>query len=275
MRSRVHTVKRFSVANDYRVPWGQFRKTVIDRMKPGEHVCMVGPTGAGKSTLGYHLIKNRPYVVVLDAKGGDSTLDAMGMEVVHEWPLRNEQARINRGHPIRMILRPVSFGRERFTEAHDLFTECITRSLQSRKWTLYVDELRLTSDGRTIDLGPEIEVAYMTGRGREVSFISATQAPVFVPGASRDQSMHQFHWPLTDRMRRKRQAEIVGMDYNVFDELTRGMREREVLYFHPPRTLAIVHPPKVRAPRVVESLPEETGDAPANPRVGKLRAKLW
>lgn len=263
-----------------RVSWPKFHRDVISRMRPGEHVCLIGPTGRGKSTLGMHLLQNRPYVVVLDAKGGDDTLDRSGFEVVHRWPMPDEAARINSGKPVRVILRPRSHTRERLAEAHDLFSECIERSLRAGHWTLYIDELRLTSEGRTIDLGPEIEVAFMTGRGRRVSFISATQAPRWIPKAAYDQSTHQFHWPIPDRDALKRQAEISGIGREQFLELAAGLgsleRKHDAIYVHPPDTAVIVRPPQLPKPvaPVVPSVPEFPAE-PVSPRKGKVREKLW
>jgi hypothetical protein len=259
-----------------RVGWDTFKRDIVNRMKPGEHACLIGPTGRGKSTLGMQLLQKRPYVVVLDAKGGDETLDRSGFEVVHTWPLRDEQARVDSGKPIRVILRPRSHSRDRLAEAHDLFAECIERSLRTGHWTIYVDELRLTSEGRTIDLAPEIEVAYMTGRGRKVSFISATQAPRWIPKASYDQSTHQFHWPLMDRIALMRQAEISGLDRKDFLDLASGLHKHDVLYIRPPDTAMIVRPrnlPRMVNPEAVASVPDDP--KPQSPRKGWIREKLW
>lgn len=258
-----------------RMEWEKFRTQVIPNINPGEHVCLIGPTGRGKSTLGMHLLKARPYVVVLDAKGGDDTLDRSGFEVVHSWPLRDEKARVDSGKPIRVILRPRSHTRDRLAEAHDLFANCIERCLGTGHWTIYVDELRLTAEGRTIDLYPELEVAYMTGRGRAVTFVGATQAPRWIPKAAYDQSTHQFHWPIMDADSVKRQAEISGIGKERFLALTGGLGKHETIYVHPPDKAYVLKFPALPKPRVpVESsLPPEP--APESPRRSKLRERLW
>lgn len=254
------------------LPWSEFRTRVLDRMTQGEHVGMIGPTGRGKSTLAMHIIKRRPYVVVLDAKGGDSTLAASGFEVIHEWPIPDLAERVKSGKPVRVMLRPTSHGRARLTQANDMFSRCIEDCLRQTHWTIYIDELRLTSEGRTIDLAPEIEVGYMTGRGRNVSFISASQAPRWVPIASHEQSVHQFHWRLHDRYAWKRQAEISGIGTERFEGLTEAMKPHEVLYVKPPDTAVLTKPPALRRPVERESPREE----PMPERSGsKLRQRLW
>lgn len=262
-----------------RVGWERFYAETVRGMKPGEHACLIGPTGRGKSTLGMHILQSRPYVVVLDAKGGDDTLDRSGFEVVHSWPLKDERERINSGKPIRVILRPRSHTRERLVEAHDLFSDCIERSLRAGHWTIYVDELRLTSEGRTIDLGPEIEVAYMTGRGRGVSFISATQAPRWIPKAAYDQATHQWHWPLMDRDALKRQAEISGIGREQFLELASGLSKHDAIYVHPPDTAFVVRPPKLPKPKVpvAPSMPPEPRAHPAEGSrfFSRVKERLW
>jgi hypothetical protein len=223
---------------------------------------MIGPTGHGKSTLALQLLRRRPYVVVLDAKGGDPTLNGSGFEVVDRWPIKNERRRLDDGKPIRVLLRPGGHGRERLDNAHDLFERCIRGALDSTRWAIYVDELRLTSEGRTIDLAPEIEVAYMTGRGREVTMISATQAPRWIPKAAYDQATHQFHWPIPDRDARKRQAEISGMDRLDFDAAVGGMSGFDVMYVPPAEgEPIIVRPPAPRKPsrKPSEGLPQPKG----------------
>jgi hypothetical protein len=258
-----------------RMKWSDFRSEILDGFTQSQHVGMIGPTGRGKSTLGMHLLRNRPYVVVLDAKGGDSTLEASGFEVVEDWPIPNEEDRLKSGKPIRVMLRPRGYGRERLDNANRLFSKCIEGCLMSRRWTVYIDELRLTSEGRTIDLAPEIEVAYMTGRGREVSFISAAQAPRWVPIASHEQAVHQFHWPLYDRYALSRQAEISGLGRDRFFALAAEMTNpHDVMYVLPPDLAVITRPPKLRAPRVVAQGAAETGP-PVSESSSRLKERLW
>ena len=256
-----------------RSSWAAFQRDVIAGFQPGEHVSMIGPTGHGKSTLALQLLQHRPYVVVLDAKGGDSTLNGSGFEVVTSWPIPRERQRLDEGKPIRILLRPGGFGRERLDVAHDLFQRCVQGCLDATKWTIYLDELRLTSEARTIDLAPEVEVAYMTGRGRGVTMVSATQAPRWVPKAAYDQVTHQFHWPLGDRDARRRQAEITGLDRAVFDELTAGMGKHDVLYVPPGGgEPMIVKPP---APRRAREPQRAGGEAKPQGTPHPQRKRFW
>jgi hypothetical protein len=255
-----------------RSSWAAFQREHIALFEPGQHISMIGPTGRGKSTLALHLLQHRPYVVVLDAKGGDDTLNGSGFEVVNQWPIPNERERLGDGKPIRLMLRPKGYGRERLDEAHDLFSRCIQSALDSMRWTIYVDELRLTSEGRTIDLAPEVEVAYMVGRGRRVTMVSATQAPRYVPKAAYDQVTHQFHWPLGDRDARRRQAEISGLDRVDFDVTVEGLAKHEVLYISPMGEPLVVKPPAPRKP--VGQKPERERATPkGSPH--PLRKRVW
>jgi hypothetical protein len=262
-----------------RTSWAKFKREVVDAMEPGDHCCLMGPTKRGKSTMAAQLLKPRPYVVVLDAKGGDDTVNGYGYELQHEWPIPDERRRLESGKPIRVCLRPKSTSRDRLREAHDLFARCIEQALTTGFWTIYVDELRLTSEGRTIDLGPEIEVAYMTGRGRKVSMIAATQAPRWVPKAAFDQATHQFHWPIPDEDGWKRQAEISGIGRQRFMELTAGLGSPETrndaLYVFPPDTALRVKAPAVKAPPKAQAQ-AGTLKAPDRPRGGsRARSALW
>ena len=54
--------------------------------KPGEHISLIAPTGAGKTTFASGIMGLRRYVLVLDAKGGDSTLEGLGFPRLSKWP---------------------------------------------------------------------------------------------------------------------------------------------------------------------------------------------
>ena len=50
------------------LPWFQ------EAWKPGQHVALIAPTGAGKTTFAAGLLGLRKYVLALDEKGGDLSL---------------------------------------------------------------------------------------------------------------------------------------------------------------------------------------------------------
>ena len=57
----------------------EFLPWFADVWEPGQHVAVIAPTGAGKSNfVGQILQATRRYVLVLDAKGGDSTVENYG-----------------------------------------------------------------------------------------------------------------------------------------------------------------------------------------------------
>ena len=60
------------------VPWEQFLAFMGDCWEPGQHICNIGPTGEGKSTVNVGLLDTRRYVLALDPKGEDETLEASG-----------------------------------------------------------------------------------------------------------------------------------------------------------------------------------------------------
>lgn len=54
--------------------------------KPGQHAALIGPTGEGKSTHSVGMMGLRKWVVALDPKGEDETLQASGYERVLKMP---------------------------------------------------------------------------------------------------------------------------------------------------------------------------------------------
>jgi type IV secretory pathway VirB4 component len=59
------------------MPWEtDFLPYMKTHWKQGEHVCLVAPTGEGKTVFETQLIgRLRRFVLIFDAKGDDATLD--------------------------------------------------------------------------------------------------------------------------------------------------------------------------------------------------------
>src|SRR5271170_842629 len=73
------TGKLRAVQRDARVP-------LAGPWKPGMHAALIGKTGEGKSTLAVGIMDTRKYVLALDPKGEDETLEAAGYTRVYGLP---------------------------------------------------------------------------------------------------------------------------------------------------------------------------------------------
>ena len=84
--------------------WEDFLEWFKIKWELGQHVALVGPTGAGKTVYVVNILPMRKYVIALDAKGGDESLELLtrkGFEY-SKWPLTNRQWRdIEEGKPAR------------------------------------------------------------------------------------------------------------------------------------------------------------------------------
>lgn len=68
--------------------WREYLAHMRDTWEPGEHIGLVAPTGSAKTTFLGGLARTRRYVLALDQKGGDKTLDQLGWERIDYWPPR-------------------------------------------------------------------------------------------------------------------------------------------------------------------------------------------
>jgi hypothetical protein len=168
----------------------------LDRMgkvwHQGEHLAVIAPTGAGKTTFSVGLLKQRKYVLAFDPKGGDSTLAGSGFERVTHWDKRliGRKLHDNEEHqrPTRLIIgKVVTTHKDR--EAHRaLQALALHDSWEMGRWTIYVDELQLLTDRRFMALGDTVEEFLIAARDKGLSVVSTYQRPANVPRAASDQA---------------------------------------------------------------------------------------
>ena len=229
--------------------WGEIAK-LPPAWAPGAHWALVGPTGEGKSTHAVGILKLRKWVLALDPKGEDDTLQASGWKRVTSLPPPKKiQDEIAEGKAARLLVGGTARTDEEDVALQELMRDGITYSRHAGGWTLYVDEFELLSSQRMFKLGPNIERMLITARRDKTSVVTSFQAAAWVSKHATRQASYVTMWPTRDRNMIKAVAEAMGRDW-------RGMAEAIDL-LPPFHTLTI--PKQIRAPMLITSAPKVSG----------------
>ncbi len=196
-------------------------------LAPGQHMALIGPTGCAKSTHGVGVLSAcRKYVLALDPKGQDETLEASGYTRVRELPRqgwrsligddqktwRQIRKRIEDGGDARVIVGGGSRTDDEDLALQKLMREAITYSRHAGGWTLYIDEFELLSSQRMFKLGPMIERMLITARRDKTSVVTTFQAPAWVSKHATRQARKAVLWPQDGDMI-KAIAQSMGWDW--------------------------------------------------------------
>lgn len=186
---------------------------------PGEHVSMLGPTGAGKTQLAYQLIaatatRDLP-AVVLAMKPRDETVSKFSkrhrFRIVRDWPPRPTFT-----HPGRQagyVLWPThSMDPDADDERHEaVFRRCLRRTyLDKGDWVVFADEVYSLCE--ELNLTKDLRRIWTKGRSMGAGLWGATQKPTHVPLWMYNQAHHLFLAYDPDEAAQKRFAEIGGVD---------------------------------------------------------------
>jgi DNA helicase HerA-like ATPase len=192
--------------------WDNFLEKFRGIWKPGEHVGIIAPTGAGKTTLAGGLIHHcRNFALALDPKGGDSTLRGLGWPRLNEWPPpQSVYDDMAEGRPARYLVGPVVRSISGLASQVAVFSRALDGVYEDGGWTVYVDELQVLADRRFGGLGSQVERLLISARDRGVSVVSSYQRPANVPRTAADQASWLCVSYTRDRDVVDRVAEMVG-----------------------------------------------------------------
>lgn len=192
--------------------WDGFLEWFGGVWKPGEHLAVIAPTGAGKSTFTIGVLKQcRRYVLAFDPKGGDTTLRGSGWGRLPTWPPPSKVYEdMERGIPQRFIVGPVTSVVDDLARQRAIFQRALDGAFNDGGWTVYVDELQLLADRRMMGLATQVERMLISARDKALSVVTAYQRPANVPRTASDQATWVAVSYTRDRDVVDRVAEMLG-----------------------------------------------------------------
>lgn len=225
--------------NDF-LPWFQWNQ--------GEHIAMIGPTGAGKTTLALAVLPLRKYITVLATKPNDSTLKEFGhsngFEKFPTWPEATPELSPRR------IIWPDAKSLYSAASQQKQFKLALEKIYREGGWCVYVDELWFVIHHLRLEL--EIRTYLQQSRSNYISLVCATQRPSRVPLEIYDQSTHLFFWRDNDERNLQRISGISWLSGSYVRALVANLEPHEVLY---------IHVPTGRMFRTMAPSPERKGNA--------------
>lgn len=201
----------------------------------GQHVTIIGPTGSGKTWLGYQLLgrsaRRKLPAVVLVMKPRDSTVQKFsrinGFKTVTAWP---PSPQMWAPQPPGYVLWPRhTFDPERDDAMlHRQFRRAILSSYRKGNRILFCDE----AYGLAEELGLRRELVTVWSRGRSMGtgVWAATQRPTHVPLHAYSAAEHLFLFKDPDKRARDRYSEIGGVDPDLVKWANIRLGRHQALY---------------------------------------------
>ena len=228
-------------------PWDMFEAWFKHVWEPGQHVALIGPTGEGKTTFAVGILKQRKWVLALDAKGEDATLEASGFQRIMAWPPPGKtRDEIAEGKPARLIAGgSIRTDRDK-KHLVALMHDAVKGVRAEGGWTCYADEFQILCDRRMYGLDKPVEEMLVAARSRGTSVVVSFQAPAWVPKAATRQATYAVVFPTRDVNMLKTVAESMG---RTWQDVVAGVREL-------PSYHVLVIPKRIHAPMVLTKAPK-------------------
>lgn len=173
-----------------RVDWSVMPRVMGWRQ--GEHVALVGPTGAGKTSAALTLAQLRRYVALMSTKPKDSTIDHLrrqGWSVIPAWPPAATVTRV-------VVKAPLVNLRTDGPKVGAVIADALQGAYSAGSWCVILDDLQALMD--TCGIARTCRLLLTNARSVGVSVVASTQRPRWVPREVWTQSTHLFIWRCTD-----------------------------------------------------------------------------
>lgn len=208
-------------------PWAQFVRDF--RWNQGEHVAIVAPTGAGKTTLERELLRYRACSIFFATKLDDD----LYKEILKKHGFRRvESFEDIKPWDKKIMLWPSHRDTIEATKAHQtyVFKRAMDKIVKQRAWTVWFDECKYMCEF----LGMRTQVTFCLEQLRSIkaTTISGSQRPAFLSRSVLSNCTHVFLWKTTDADDLKRLSDIGGIDKRAVAAQLAELGEHEFLYIH-------------------------------------------
>ncbi len=210
--------------------WDDFREYFKLHWRPGEHVGIIAPSGAGKTTFAGGILDLRRYVLAADPKGGDETLAALNLRRLDRWPGEREMTKMldedeKKGRHSRYVIGPVVHKGVDLPKLRKAIADSLDGAFDMGGWTYYLDEVQVTADRRLMDLSGKVDKLLVAARSKGVSVVLSFQQPKWVTAAA----LTQPTWIATSYTRDtdtvNRLAELLGRPKAEIRGATKGLEK--------------------------------------------------
>lgn len=209
------------------VPWEEFKRRL--RWRQGEHVAVMAPTGAGKTTLIRELMPLRSHVIFLGTKKKDKLYDAMIREDGYH---RVESFAEIKPWMNRVLLWPrhestinatINKQTARFLTAFDGIAN-------QGGWCCVADEAKYMAE--MLRLTKSLTFMQEQLRSNHGTNVSGAQRPFWLPRSVLSNASHVFLWKTTDADDLKRLADIGGINRRQIANELASLGKHEFVYIY-------------------------------------------
>ena len=206
------------------ITYEQFLSHVFE-WEQGQHVSLIGPTDAGKTTMALHLLDEAHYVTVFATKPRDDTLAALehvGYRKMKRWK-SYDPALI----PKRLVW-PRADQLYSARQQRAIFQEAMNNIYPQGGWCIFFDELWFMC--KQLKLETEVKTFLTQARSNKISLMLCTQRPANVPLEIYDMAHHLFFWNDNDKRNLDRISGISWLNADVIREIVVQLEDHQVLY---------------------------------------------
>jgi hypothetical protein len=203
---------------------------VHSRWLQGEHVSLIGPTGAGKTYFKRFLLRKRDFITSFVTKEDDDELhrifreegftvqganwDGANHDLVALWPKQP------RGRSFEEFLHAQKW----------YFNDAIDKMAKQKGWTFDFDEISYMTDFLHMDR--RMRWLLQQGRSSKLTVVAATQRPAFIPLAFYSMPSWLVFWNNNDDTDLKRIQGLGGVNGKVLRSEVMNLAHREIIIVH-------------------------------------------